>query len=110
MLYNTDARILFVNKAVRLFSYGCISVPLLLFLSEVGVEGKEIGLLLTAITIGDLILTMLLTVRANKLGRKTILVIGSLLEVCTGIVFSYTSNFWVLMLSGIFGVISLTGS
>lgn len=59
--------------------------------------------------IGDLFITMYLTTNADRLGRKKVLAIGSILEVFTGIMFSMSNNFYLLMISGIFGVISLSG-
>lgn len=59
--------------------------------------------------IGDLFITMYLTTNADRLGRKKVLAIGSLLEVFTGVMFSLSNNFYLLMISGIFGVISLSG-
>ena len=41
-----DARLIFATRAVRLFSYGLISVVLVLYLAAVGVSAPEIGLLL----------------------------------------------------------------
>lgn len=59
--------------------------------------------------VGDLFITMYLTTHADRIGRKKVLAIGSLLELFTGVVFSLSSNFYLLMISGIFGVISLSG-
>lgn len=59
--------------------------------------------------IGDLFITMYLTTNADRIGRKKVLAVGSLLEVFTGVMFSLSSNFYILMISGIFGVISLSG-
>ena len=52
---------------------------------------------------------MYLTTNADRIGRKKVLALGSMLEIFTGIVFSLSSNFYMLMISGIFGVISLSG-
>ena len=79
VFYNRDVQILFLTKAIRLFSYGCLSVPLLLYLTEIGIKDKWIGILLTCIMIGDLFITMYLTTNADRLGRKKVLAIGSIL-------------------------------
>ena len=106
---NPDLQILFITKAVRLFSYGCLSVPLLLYLTEIGINDKWIGILLTCIMLGDLFITMYLTTNADRIGRRKVFAIGSLLEIFTGIMFSVSNNFYVLLISGVFGVISLSG-
>jgi predicted MFS family arabinose efflux permease len=80
-----------------------------MYLTEIGIKDKWIGILLTCIMIGDLFITMYLTTNADKIGRKKVLALGSMLEIFTGIIFSLSSNFYMLMISGIFGVISLSG-
>jgi MFS family permease len=107
---NPDVLILFVTKGVRLFSYGSLAVPLFIYLKEIGINEHYIGLLLSLIMVGDLFITMLLTSYADKIGRRRTLAIGALLKLFTGIVFSLTNNFTLLVLSGIFGVISMSGS
>jgi predicted MFS family arabinose efflux permease len=59
--------------------------------------------------IGDLFITMYLTTNADRIGRRKVLTLGSILEIFTGVIFSMSSNFYMLMISGIFGVISLSG-
>lgn len=46
---------------------------------------------------------------ADKTGRRKVLVGGSILMVSSGIVFAFFNNFWILLISAIFGVISVTG-
>jgi MFS family permease len=59
--------------------------------------------------IGDLFITMLLTNCADKVGRRRTLAFGALLKLLTGIMFSLSDNFLLLAVSGIFGVISMSG-
>jgi len=60
--------------------------------------------------VGDLFVTMLLTSCADRLGRRRTLAIGALLKLLSGMVFSLSDNFLFLALSGIIGVISMSGS
>jgi predicted MFS family arabinose efflux permease len=66
--------------------------------------------MLSLIMLGDLLITMLLTVFADRLGRKNTLSFGALLKLFTGIVFSVSENYALLCLSGIIGVISMSGT
>lgn len=66
--------------------------------------------MLSLIMAGDLFITMILTVYADRIGRRNTLAIGSLLKLFTGAVFSMSTDFTLLCLSGIVGVISMSGS
>jgi predicted MFS family arabinose efflux permease len=66
--------------------------------------------MLSFIMAGDLLITMILTVYADRIGRRNTLALGSLLKLVTGAVFSMSTDFSLLCLSGIIGVISMSGS
>lgn len=44
------------------------------------------------------------------MGRKNTLIIGSILKIMTGIVYAYSESLIILVITGIFGVISVSGS
>ena len=52
-LLTPDSKLLFVTRAARLFAYGFLSVVLVLYLSEMGYQEAQIGLLLTLTLLGD---------------------------------------------------------
>lgn len=66
--------------------------------------------MLSLIMVGDLVITMVLTVFADRIGRRNTLAIGALLKLLTGAVFSISENYVLLCLSGIVGVISMSGT
>ncbi|CAF3790882.1 unnamed protein product [Rotaria sp. Silwood1] len=101
--------LLFTARFVRLFSYGMLSVALVLYLTVKGFDQWHIGTLFTAILIGDIIITLLLTTTADALGRRNILVIGSILKLFAGIMFAFVDQYLLLALAGIVGIISPTG-
>lgn len=105
-----DGRLLFVTRCVRLFGYGLISVILVLYLAQTGMSDPQIGLLLTLTLVGDTVISLWITTTADRLGRKRMLVAGALLLVFAGIVFGLTSNYWLLLMSAIVGVISPSGN
>ena len=104
-----DGVILFTTRFIRLFSYGFLSVGLLLYLSEMDYTQFGIGSLFTMTLIGDLLITFYLTTTADSYGRKTILILGALLKIFAGMAFACTSNFILLCIAGTIGVISPTG-
>ena len=108
-MYSTDIIILFATRVTRLFAYGFLSVILVLYLVQVGLHEREIGLLLTLALAGDAVVSLWITISADRIGRRTMLIIGSLLMSFAGLVFISTGNFFLLMLAALIGVISPSG-
>lgn len=105
----TDIILLFITRVTRLFAYGFLSVTLALYLSEIGLNEKEIGLLFTLTLVGDAVISLWLTTSADYRGRRLMLILGSVLMVMAGIVFAVTRNQTFLILAAIIGVISPSG-
>jgi MFS family permease len=95
---------------VRLFAYGALSLVLVLYLAELGLGDGRIGLLLTLTLLGDTALSLWITTRADRVGRKWMLLAGAALVVLGGAVFALTGNFWLLLLAATVGVISPSGN
>lgn len=105
----TDERLLFATRIVRLFAYGFLSVVLVLYLAQVGLSDARIGLLLTLTLIGDTLISLWITTRADQLGRRRMLVVGAGLMLFAGLLFALTGNFVLLLLAATIGVISPSG-
>ena len=105
----TDIPILFATRITRLFAYGFLSVILVLYLVQVGLHEREIGLLLTLTLAGDAGISLFLTTAADRIGRRSMLMVGALLMSFAGLVFVATGNFFLLMLAAVIGVISPSG-
>jgi MFS family permease len=105
-----DVVLLFSARTVRLFAYGALSVVLALYLHETGMAGAEIGLLFALTLAGDAGISLWITTRADRIGRKKMLILGAGLMVMAGVVFSLTGNALLLMIAGIIGVISPSGN
>ena len=110
MKHQRDIILLFTTRIIRLFCYGFLSVVLALYLAETGLTEKMIGLLFTLTLAGDAGISLWLTTRADRFGRKRTLLIGGLLMLGAGIVFILTNNVIVLMAAAIVGVISPSGN
>jgi MFS family permease len=107
---NYDARLLFLTRFTRLFAYGALSVVLIFYLSGIGLSESRIGILLTLTLLGDTIVSLLLTTRADRVGRRRMLIVGSFLMGGAGLAFACTSNFVFLLIAGTIGVISPSGN
>src|SRR5712664_2503377 len=105
-----DAWLLFVTRFARLFAYGSLSVILVFYLLGLGLTEVESGLVLTLTLAGDVVVSLLLTTRADRVGRRRMLVIGAILMAAAGLAFASTRNLFFLILAGTIGDISPSGN
>jgi MFS family permease len=105
-----DGRMLFATRMVRLFAYGSLSVILVLYLAETGLSTVQIGLLLTLTLVGDTIISLAITTRADRIGRRRMLLAGAALMVFAGGFFAFTRSFILLLVAATIGVISPSGN
>jgi MFS family permease len=105
-----NGRLLFTTRILRMFGYGFLAVVLVLYLASLGLDAFTIGLTLTLTLVGDTLVSLWLTTNADRIGRRRVLVAGSLLMVGAGLLFAFTSWVPVLILAGTIGVISPTGN
>ena len=101
-----DTYLLFAQRFARLFAYGASTLILALYLSSLGTSDARIGLFMTLTLLGDVVISFCLTLVADGLGRRRILVLGAGLMSASGVVFALSGNYWVLVAASIFGVIS----
>jgi MFS family permease len=93
-----------------MFAYGFLAVVLVLYLAALGIDALTIGAILTLTLIGDTIVSLWLTTRADRIGRRLVLVVGSLLMAGAGFLFAVTASVPLLILVATIGVISPTGN
>jgi len=93
-----------------MFAYGFLSVILVLYLAQVGLSEPQIGLLLTLTLIGDTAISLFLTTRADRIGRRRMLLAGAALMVLAGAFFAVTKNYIWLVITATIGVISPSGN
>jgi len=105
-----DVRRLFLTRTVRLFAYGALSVILVVYLTTLGLSAARVGSLLTLTLAGDTAVSLWLTTRADRLGRRRMLVVGAILMAAAGIAFAATRSFLLLTIAGTIGVISPSGN
>jgi MFS family permease len=105
-----DAWLLFATRFIRLFAYGALSVVLVFYLVGLGLTESQTGLLLTATLVGDTVVSLYLTTRADRIGRRRMLVAGAALMAAAGLAFASTGNLWLLIVAGTIGVISPSGN
>lgn len=107
---SADALLLFLSRFVRLSAYGSLSVILVFYLVSLGLTEGQVGILLTLTLAGDLVISLMLTTRADSFGRKRMLIIGAALMAAAGVAFASTRNLLFLLAAGTIGVISPSGN
>jgi len=107
---SSDGWLLFVTRFARLFAYGSLSVILVFYLVGLGLTEAQVGLVLTLTLVGDVIVSLYLTTRADRIGRRRMLIVGSILMAAAGLAFACTSNLLFLVIAGTIGVISPSGN
>jgi MFS family permease len=105
-----DAYLLFLARFVRLFAYGSLSVVLVFYLVGLGLTESQTGILFTLTLVGDTVISLYLTTRADRIGRRRMLLVGAILMAAAGVAFACTSNFLFLVIAGTIGVISPSGN
>lgn len=105
-----DGWLLFVTRFTRLFAYGSLSVILIFYLTGIGLTEAQAGLVLTLTLAGDVVVSLYLTTRADRIGRRRMLIVGSILMAAAGLAFALTSNLLFLVVAGTIGVISPSGN
>ncbi|KAK4233981.1 major facilitator superfamily domain-containing protein [Achaetomium macrosporum] len=104
-----DAILILLARACRMFAYGASSLVLALFFAALHVSDARIGLFMTLTLAGDVILSLLCAVIADRVGRRRMLFLGSCLMIVSGAVFALSEEYWVLLGAAVVGVVSATG-
>lgn len=105
-----DGWLLFATRSVRLFAYGLLSVVLVFYLTGLGLSTSQTGMLLTLTLAGDTAVSLYLTTRADRIGRRRTLIVGAVLMAAAGLAFASTRTFAFLVVAGTIGVISPSGN
>lgn len=105
-----DGKLLLLCRALRAFAYGFLSVILAIYLKLIGFQELEIGIILTATLVGSALFTFLVSIYADRLGRKSILIMLGGLMVASGIIFASTTNYALLLIAALVGTINVTGT
>lgn len=105
-----DGWLLFLTRFTRLFAYGALSVVLVLYLTGLGLSTSQTGILLSLTLVGDTCVSLFLTTRADRFGRRRVLIIGALLMAGAGLTFAFTGSLLLLIIAGTIGVVSPSGN
>ncbi|KFY91458.1 hypothetical protein V500_04656, partial [Pseudogymnoascus sp. VKM F-4518 (FW-2643)] len=105
-----DVKLLILARFTRHLAYGLSTLILALYLSALGIPDARIGLFMTLTLAGDVLISLVLTLVADKLGRRRVLVLGAVMMIGSGVVFANGGGFGWLLLAAVVGVISPSGN
>ncbi|RDA94473.1 hypothetical protein CP533_2294 [Ophiocordyceps camponoti-saundersi (nom. inval.)] len=105
-----DTKLLILQRFVRMFAYGGSSLILVSYLSSLGISDSRIGLFMALTLVGDVVISLGLSLVTDGLGRRRMLTVGSLLMGISGIMFGLSANFWLLLAAATIGIISPCGN
>ncbi|KAB2891114.1 MAG: MFS transporter [Desulfobulbaceae bacterium] len=108
-IVTTDIILLFAARIIRLFAYGFISVVLALYLSATGLSASGVGAILSATLAGDILVSLWVTMVADRIGRRNMLLFGAALMILAGLVFLITTDPVWITLAAIIGIVSPSG-
>src|SRR5260370_39876313 len=93
-----DGWLLFFTRFLRLFAYGSLSVVLVFYLIGLGLSESQTGILLTLTLAGDVVVSFYLTTRADRIGRRRMLIVGAILMAAVGLAFGFAQNILLLII------------
>lgn len=102
--------LIILTRTLRMFAYGFNALILALFFQSLEFTDSSIGLFYTLTLLGDVALSLFLTLVADALGRRKILFFGAALMVISGVAFALAGNYLILLAAAVVGVISPSGS
>ena len=97
----------FVAKSVRTFCYGFLGILLPLYLAELGLDARGVGLAVTCTLVGSAALTWAVRRPAERLGGRAALVGLAALSGLAAALLLSTSNPWVVVLAAMLGNVAV---
>lgn len=105
-----DVYLLLLTRFIRMFAYGSSTLILALYFATLDFSDPQIGLFMALTLVGDVAISLALTIVADALGRRHIMILGALLMTFSGVLFATASNYWILLFAAVVGVISPSGN
>ena len=97
----------FVAKSVRTFCYGFLGILLPLYLAELGLDARGVGIAVTCTLVGSAALTWAVRRPAEQLGGRVALVGLAALSAVAAVLLLTTSDPWVVVLAAMLGNVAV---
>ncbi len=100
------ASALLAARGLRAFGDGFVALLLPVYLTDLGFDALQIGVLTTATLLGSAALTLAVGLTAHRLDPRRLLLASSILMLTTGICFAQFRAFWPLVIIGFVGTLN----
>jgi MFS family permease len=100
------ATTLLVTRGLRAFGDGFVALLLPVYLTKLGFDAFEIGVLTAATLFGSALLTLAVGLAAHRLDPRRLLLASCFLMLATGICFAGFRQFWPLVMVGFIGTLN----
>ena len=101
-----DARILLWTRGIRAFGDGYISLLLPYYLTLLGFDAFDVGVIITATLFGAGGMTLTVGLIAHRYRSRNLLMAGSALLVAVALMLAHASDFWPLLIIAAFGMLN----
>ncbi len=101
-----DARVLLWTRGMRAFGDGYISLLLPYYLTLLGFDALQIGVIITATLFGAGGMTLTIGLIAHRYRARSLLMAGSALLVAVALLLTRATDFWPLLIIAAFGVLN----
>ena len=106
---NRDARLITLARGIRTFSQSFIAVIMAIYLAELGFSLVQIGAVLTVGVAGVSFFALVVGVVSERVGRRRLLVLFSLLAAAAGLAMYFADAFIPLLVIAFLGSLSTGG-
>jgi MFS family permease len=104
-----DGKLLLAANIARMFGFGFVSIILAIYLKSAGYDALFTGIIITATLVSSSFFTFFASLYADRIGRRKILMLFSGLMVIAGLIFALTTDYYLLLLAALIGLINATG-
>lgn len=105
-----DHRLLIAIRLVRAFAFGFSAVLIGVHLERRGLSPTAIGLVLTISLAASAAVSLGFAAASNRWGRRATLGATGILMTITGLDLAFSTNIWLLLISGITGMLGVAGT
>lgn len=104
-----DLVLLLGGRGLRSLAQAYLVIIVPLYLAGLGFSAEQLGIVFTAAAVSSALLTAGVGILSDRFGRKTFLILISLLMAAGGLVFALSGDFVVLVIAGALGTIGRGG-
>lgn len=96
-------------RSLRAFGDGYVAILLPVYLSQLGFDAFDVGVVSTVTLLGSALLTLAVGLAGNRAPRRVLLLAAAVLMAATGLGFAGFTSFWPLLVIAFVGTINPSG-